>query len=261
MECIAAGTRALSALALLGLGLSASSEAALGDVGLQNATATHSATNPCCPDLFHPRNTIDGFFGRFWSINRPVEHQAETIVWETEAELTLGSAMTLKFSLHHNAGGTAGHNLGRFRLSYTTDDRALFADGLDIGGAVAANWVVIAPGAATSNGGEVFTILADASILVSGVTSAQPTYTVTSSFAASGITGFRLEALKDPSLPFGGPGRQPANGNFHLDEFLVTVVPEPASGVLMLLGLAAIQVFRSMRGSGKSGQFRKPCVV
>src|SRR5262249_47112084 len=37
-----------------------------------------------------------------------------------------------------------------------------------------------------------------------------------------GITGIRLEALTDPSLPFNGPGREPLNGNFHVAEFTVS---------------------------------------
>ena len=40
----------------------------------------------------------------------------------------------------------------------------------------------------------------------------------------TGITGFRLEALTDPSLPGKGPGR--GNGNFVLTEFKVMAAPE-----------------------------------
>ena len=55
----------------------------------------------------------------------------------------------------------------------------------------------------------------------------------------AGVTGFRLEALKDPSLPFGGPGRQATNGNHHLSEFVVSTVPEPQSALMLAIGLGA----------------------
>ncbi|MDP7572097.1 MAG: hypothetical protein QF391_10875, partial [Myxococcota bacterium] len=45
-----------------------------------------------------------------------------------------------------------------------------------------------------------------------------------------GITGVRLEALSDPSLPAEGPGRA-KNGNFVLNEFTLSAVPltDPAA--------------------------------
>jgi hypothetical protein len=54
-----------------------------------------------------------------------------------------------------------------------------------------------------------------------------------------GLTGIRLEALEDPSLPGGnGPGLFPRNGNFVLSELvLVTAVPEPSALMLFAVGL------------------------
>ena len=40
-------------------------------------------------------------------------------------------------------------------------------------------------------------------------------------FSLTGITGFPLEVLSDPTLPFNWPGRKPANGNFVLSQFQV----------------------------------------
>jgi hypothetical protein len=69
----------------------------------------------------------------------------------------------------------------------------------------------------------------------------QPTYSVLGTINSADITGFRLEAMKDPSLPFGRPGLNPASnagGNFHLSEFVVTSpIPEPATYAMFMAGL------------------------
>ena len=101
-----------------------------------------------------------------------------------------------------------GHTLGRFRISVTTDDRASFADGLVSGGDVTANWTVLDPTTAVSANGATLNELGDYSILASGASPVADTYTVTADTALTGITGFRAEAISDPSLPFGGPGAQ-----------------------------------------------------
>jgi hypothetical protein len=115
------------------------------------------------------------------------------------------------------------HTLGRFRLSVTTDDRADFADGLDTGGDVSASWTVLKPEIFTSANGTTLEVLSDNSILASGTPPDTDTYTITARTPLSGITGFRLEALEDASLPVSGPGRHTANGNFVLSEFVVTM--------------------------------------
>ena len=87
------GINLLFAFAALGLGLAPVSQAA--NVPLQNATATYSQTNSCCIGLWDPFKTIDGIAnGAFtsWGIARNVEpSHAETIVWETQTDLTLGN--------------------------------------------------------------------------------------------------------------------------------------------------------------------------
>lgn len=55
------------------------------------------------------------------------------------------------------------------------------------------------------------------------------TYTITTPTDLTGITGFRLEVLPDPSLAEGGPGRA-VNGNFSLNEFRVMASPRAGPG-------------------------------
>ena len=146
------------------------------------------------------------------------------------------------FTLHQQQEVvTAGeHNLGRFRLSYTIDSRADFADGLARSGDVSAHWVVITPPSASGSHGATFTTLGDSSVRVSGRNCCHPVYSVAAALTASHITGFRLEVMKDASLPWGGPGREASAGNFHLSGFVVSSVPEPASGAYLAIGLAAL---------------------
>ena len=48
----------------------------------------------------------------------------------------------------------------------------------------------------------------------------------------SGITGLRLEALPDPSLPNYGPGRGPKNGNFQVHAIRLSAVLNPSTPTL-----------------------------
>ena len=64
----------------------------------------------------------------------------------------------------------------------------------------------------------------DGSYLVGGKNAETDKYTFEASTTLDNITGFRLEALADKSLPKGGPGRS-KNGNFVLNQFQVTVSP------------------------------------
>lgn len=221
-----------------------------GPISLQNATATFSQSS----GGNHPvQQAIDGDFGNRngWAIFEGVDTTAfgqthsQTAVFETVADVGAAGGTLLTFTLHQlyfpNADN-GQHTLGRFRLSITTDDRSEFADGLQTGGDVTANWTVLAPSFVNSSGGATLSVLADHSILASGLSPATDVYTVRATTFLVGITGFRLEVLEDDSLPDSGPGRF-TQGNFVLTEFEVdaaplTEVPEPAS--LTLFGLGAL---------------------
>ena len=64
----------------------------------------------------------------------------------------------------------------------------------------------------------------DGSVIVSGGNPAKDTYKLVIRTKLRGITAFQLEALTDPSLPGGGPGRA-ENGNFVLTNFKVDAAP------------------------------------
>ena len=90
-------------------------------------------------------------------------------------------------------------------------------------------WTILQPASATSAGGATLTAQKDHSILASGKVASPDTYTITARTELSGITAVQLEALCDPSLPCGGPGRA-VNGNFALMELSVTSAPTDAPG-------------------------------
>jgi WD40 repeat protein/tetratricopeptide (TPR) repeat protein len=81
-------------------------------------------------------------------------------------------------------------------------------------------WTVLKPSEMTSKGGATLTLLDDGSILTGGKNPDRDIYSLAARTDLKQINAIRLEALTDPSLPQGGPGRHP-NGNFHLGELRV----------------------------------------
>ena len=81
-----------------------------------------------------------------------------------------------------------------------------------------------------SAGGANHKILDDGSVLLVGDPPETDTYTITVRTALTGITGFKLEALTDDTLPGMGPGRgDPERTNFVLQEFTVTAGGQPVA--------------------------------
>jgi hypothetical protein len=81
-------------------------------------------------------------------------------------------------------------------------------------------WTVLTPDAMESSAGATLAKQPDGAVLAGGTNPAKDTYTITAKTDLKHITGFRLEALTDPSLPSKGPGRA---GNFVLSAFKVKV--------------------------------------
>lgn len=197
-------------------------------VPLRNATATFSQVG------FPIQEAIDGKAASGgWAIYESVgtvdpalpalDHtRAQTAVFETSTDIGYPGGSLLTFELVQNAGGQ--QTLGRFRLSATTDDRGLFADGRTSGGDVIADWTVLNPRSCSAASGVALEKLGDGSILVTGPALGVDTYTITAPTSLTGITGLRLEVLPyGGMLPFNGPGKHQSDGNFILTEFAVKV--------------------------------------
>jgi hypothetical protein len=81
-------------------------------------------------------------------------------------------------------------------------------------------WTPINPTEMKSAVGAQFEKKEDGSVFVTGP-NGKDIYTIVATTEMAGISGVRLEALADPSLPAGGPGRA-QNGNFVLNELKLT---------------------------------------
>lgn len=193
-------------------------------VMLQQPTATYSQTQLGFWSVAHAIDADTDNSG--WAVQRADGFgSAEIAVFETVQDIgfSAGTELTVRLQTHLvNSDGP--HNLGRFRLSVTSDDRSSFADGLGIDGDVTANWQVLQPLTTASAAGAVLTVLPDGSLLASGTDADTETHDVTARTLLPRITGIRLETLNDDSLPHGGPGRAP-NGNFVLVDFRVSAEP------------------------------------
>ena len=76
-------------------------------------------------------------------------------------------------------------------------------------------WTPLVPETVSATNGVTLTPQSDGSLLASGPNPALTTYTVTAVTPLRGVTGVRLEALLDQSLPKSGPGRDPY-GHFRI---------------------------------------------
>jgi hypothetical protein len=81
-------------------------------------------------------------------------------------------------------------------------------------------WTVLRPRSYESKGGATLRLLEDGSILASGKNPESDTYVVRVDGTRGRVTAVRLEVFPDPSLPRGGPGRDP-DGTFFLSGFRV----------------------------------------
>ena len=71
----------------------------------------------------------------------------------------------------------------------------------------APEWHVLQPKSFKTSEGSTYEVLDDSSILLTGKAPAKDDYTITYETDVAGITGFKIEALTDDSLPGKGPGR------------------------------------------------------
>ena len=92
---------------------------------------------------------------------------------------------------------------------------------------VKADWELLESPEWKSKAGASFRSMGDGSVLVEGKNADYDTYTFTAETSTADLRSLRLEALPDPSLPQGGPGRAD-NGNLGLSR--IRVFAEPRSG-------------------------------
>lgn len=108
-------------------------------------------------------------------------------------------------------------------------------------------WETLSTNSAKAGKGVTLTRQPDGSYLASGTIVYPDTYTVVAEVPAGGLTGVRLEALTDKSLPGMGPGRAP-NGNFVLSSFRVALMEEGSKGRPKPLALEKVQADFSQDG-------------
>jgi serine/threonine protein kinase/WD40 repeat protein/tetratricopeptide (TPR) repeat protein len=112
--------------------------------------------------------------------------------------------------------------LAERRLSSAPDDEATAETlaGLLADADPSPVWTIIKPTQVKSEGGATLTLLDDCSVLAGGKNPDRDVYSLVAQTDLKQISAIRLEALPDPSLPGGGPGRS-ASGNFNLGELRV----------------------------------------
>jgi hypothetical protein len=104
-------------------------------------------------------------------------------------------------------------------------------------------WTVLDAGSAVSSAGTQLARQPDGSLLASGKFPAQDVYTITTHTDLKKITGVRLEAMTDESLPGRGPGGSPS-GNFVLTGFRVLAAREGQSPQPVTLTKASADFFQ-----------------
>jgi mono/diheme cytochrome c family protein len=93
-------------------------------------------------------------------------------------------------------------------------------------------WTVITPEESSSARGATVTRLPDGSVLVSGANPAIDDLVFTGNAGLRGVTALQIEALPDPSLPQGGPGRAD-DGTFVLSEIKIQADGRPLTLVAL----------------------------
>ena len=141
------------------------------------------------------------------------------------------------------------------RLSRTPDDEAVAKDLVELlpEADLSPGWTILQPEVMTSAAGATLTRLADGSVLAGGRNPAVDTYAVEAVTPLAGITGLRLEAIPDPSLPHHGSGRDAVSGNFHLDAIRLSAATEPGGAAPVPVRLCRACVDFADRRPGFTG--------
>ncbi|MFN7806373.1 MAG: DUF1553 domain-containing protein [Planctomycetaceae bacterium] len=97
-------------------------------------------------------------------------------------------------------------------------------------------WLLVEPVETKSEGGATLTLQPDASLLATGINPQFDLYTLVIQTSLTDLRHLRIEALTQPSLVRGGPGRAD-NGNFDLTDLKVSIAPldDPAKSQVVPL--------------------------
>lgn len=97
-------------------------------------------------------------------------------------------------------------------------------------------WVVLEPSKFESKGGATHALQPDRSLKIEGTNPDFDVYRIEAACDLAEITGIRIEALADESLPHAGPGRAP-NGNFALTHVDLSIGPRYGIGASRAVSL------------------------
>lgn len=107
-----------------------------------------------------------------------------------------------------------------------------------------ARWQVVNPLSITTASESVFERQRDGSYVVSGPPPGDDHYEIIIPVQSAPVNAIRLEAMRDPSLPFGGPGLNPDNGNIVLTEIEFYAFPTHV-GLLGSEDAARVEIMRA----------------
>ena len=191
---------------------------------------------------YAPSKMIDGDFsnaqGNGWAVAGLSDAAADALL--TIASPLPAGQYNLTFKIYQNYNNP-GHILGDFALDYTTAASPTLSS----------TQIPVSIQNASSLNGTTFSLLSPGELLTNTSNNSLgiDTYTISAIvYSAFPITGIFLDAIKNPSLPGGGPGGQYPNGNFVVSEFTLDAMASLMSGTV-----SAGQVYNVSSGQVDSG--------
>jgi hypothetical protein len=183
----------------------------------------------CHDHKFDPFSTRDYYRLFAFFNNTPLEVEAPSGVTDVQHNF-IGPYLELPLSAEEESRRA------------TLTQRIAAAKKAGAGGRSDVEWTVLPIAHFEGTGGEEFRVLDDGSLLLSGKVPDKTVYTLCLDNPLERITAFRLEVLRDPSLPGEGPGRgDPVRRNFVLHEFAARAASEA-------IGLHAAKAGFSQKG-------------
>jgi hypothetical protein len=254
-------------LVTLALAAAARASAVLFDDSTQTFAQTEASPIPWTAALAIDGSTNGNYIGvaNGWAIGDtttpdPTNPQSAYFRFALPVDLAPNQGLQVDLYQLFNLNGNAllEHTLGAFRLSVTGDDLTTTMDVADAqANTVASSWTPLippkfvltsSPPLAGTPPYSINNVTGDILVNNPGLNTA--IYTVTAKPGISHVTGIRLDVLADASLPTDGPGFQPTNGNFVLNEITAAVVPVPVPAAAGL-GFSMLGIFGTMAGLRK----------